>query len=456
MKKLFAKRSNLFIKQTGFKTFLLRVKNFLNKRKEDANLTYNEELTSYINKIFEQQEKERIVRWLVNSIRKTLELDKVLETIVKEIGTLLKVDRCLIALFEKEKQKFYFRSEYRKNSSILVLNSSEKTECKLPLNWHDCLVNKFIPLIINRCENSRLSLEETEYLLQNNIKSLIIIPVVHKEELLGILMVHQTEYLRSWEEAHFELLNDTGSQIAIAVNQAILYSRIKEATRLKSEFLAGMSHELRTPLNAVIGFSEMLLSENYGKINEKQKKFLKNIFVSGDHLLRLVNDILDLSKIESGNMEINYEKFYVKTAINETISVLNGLAANRKVVIETNGDLNLFLTADLRRFKQIMYNLLCNAIKFSHENGKVVVNSIKTGNNIKIEVIDNGIGISKEDRDKIFKKFRQLDSALSRKEEGTGLGLTLTKKLIELHKGAIDFESEKDKGSNFWFVIPEN
>lgn len=438
-------------------TFIGRLRILIKKIEKglNADLTgTNCELTRYLNRIFEQQEKERIVRWLINSIRESLDLNTVLETIVKEIGPLLKVDRCLIALYEKEDKKFYFRSEYRKGKNISSLINEEKPVCKIPFQWQNSLLRNTVAIRIDNPEKERLKPEEKYYFRHNRIKSLIIIPIVFKEDFLGILMVHQTEYPRKWEEAHFDVLKDIGSQISIAINQAILYSKIQETTRLKNDFLAGMSHELRTPLNAVIGFSEMLLSENFGKLNEKQKKFLTNISVSGEHLLRLVNDLLDLSKIESGNMEIQYENFNVYTAIKETVSVLNSLAVQKNVNIETEVPLDLSINADLRKFKQIMYNLLSNAVKFTREGGMVWVRAFRKDENLKVEVIDNGIGISPKDRDKVFKRFRQLDSSLTRKQDGTGLGLTLTKKLIEIHNGVIDFESEVDKGTRFWFIIP--
>ena len=441
------KISNIF-----FQKFIKSIKNTFQK-KNPAN---NEELTKYINKIFEQQEKERIARWLVNSIRESLDFDTVLSSIVEEIGKLLKVDRCLIALFEKSNQNFYFRNEYKKTEKIISLINEQNPICEMPKKWQDFLIRNSGSILVNNYKKDNLDQDEIKYLRENNIKSLIIIPVVNKDDFLGIIMVHQVEYQRKWEEAHFEILKDTGSQMAVAIGQAILYSKIQETTRLKSDFLTGMSHELRTPLNAVIGFSEMLLSENYGKLNKKQKKFLSNISISGDHLLRLVNDVLDLSKIESGNMEINYETFNVCIAIEETVSVLKSLAIKKNLSIKMSVKPDLIINADLTRFKQIMYNLLSNAIKFTEEIGKITVKAFKDGENIKVEVYDDGIGISQNDKEKIFKNFRQLDSALTKKQEGTGLGLKLTRKLIELHNGKIDFESKKDKGSKFWFILPES
>jgi len=460
MKKKYAEYIDIAISRKKAPNFLLRkfIQSIGNKFRKH-NSEKNEELTKYINKIFEQQEKERIVRWIVNSIRESLDLDTVLETIVEETGKLLKVDRCLIALvekFENTEQKFYFRSEYRKKENIFSLIHGNDTACNLPKKWKEILIRNSGSILIDSHKQADLNQDEIQYLKENNINSLIIIPVINKDDFLGFIAVHQVEYQRKWEDTHFELLKDMGSQIAVAIGQAILYSKIQEATRLKSEFLAGMSHDLRTPLNAVIGFSEMLLSENYGNLNDKQKKFLNNIFVSGEHLLQLVNDVLDLSKIESGNMEINHESFNACLAVEEAVSVVKSLAMKKNVSIKMSVKPDLYINADLTRFKQIMYNLLSNAIKFTDESGKVTVHAFADGENIRVEVYDDGIGISQHDRDKVFMSFRQLDSSLSGKQPGTGLGLTLTRKLIELHNGKIDFESEEEKGSKFWFVLPEN
>lgn len=424
----------------GFLKLKLKQLNFYKKKKFFSSCK-EKELTSYINKIFEQQEKDRIVRWLVDSIRESLELDTVLEKTVEEVGKLLKVDRCAIALFNNEKGCFYYRNEYRKNKDIPPLIKEKNMYEKLPDDWYDLIVNHFCPVVIDDYNKPAL-------------KSLVIKPFVHKNKVLGIILVHQVEYQRKWQETELEIMKDISSQVAIAIKQAMLYEEVQEATRLKSEFLSGMSHELRTPLNAIIGFSEMLLSDDYGQLSEKNKKFINNIKISGEHLLRLVNDLLDLSKIESGNMDVNYEKFNIYQTIRETVSVLNSIANKKNIDINIDIDNELFISADLRMFKQIMYNLLSNALKFTEDNGKVKVVACHVGEELRVEVQDTGIGIPLKDRDKIFMSFRQLDSSITRKQDGTGLGLTLTKKFIELHKGTIDFESDEGKGAKFWFTLP--
>lgn len=235
--------------------------------------------------------------------------------------------------------------------------------------------------------------------------------------------------------------------------------KIEAANRAKSEFLANMSHELRTPLNAIIGFSEVLRDKLCGDLNKEQMEFVTDIHSSGEHLLQMINDILDLAKVESGKLELKYEEFEIGGAIDAVLTTLKGLAHKKSLSIETIlHDPVDRLCADLIKFKQMLYNLLSNAIKFTPENGKIAIRtkSFKNGRGfIEVRVTDTGIGIAPEDYSKIFEEFKQVDSSYSRKYEGTGLGLALTKKLVELHGGKIGFESTVGAGSTFYFTLPK-
>lgn len=236
--------------------------------------------------------------------------------------------------------------------------------------------------------------------------------------------------------------------------------KIEAANRSKSEFLANMSHELRTPLNAIIGFSEVLRDNLCGVLNEEQTEFVIDIHSSGQHLLQMINDILDLSKVESGKLELKYEEFEIGKAIEAVLITLKGLANKKSLTIETmiHNPCDR-LVADLTKFKQMLYNLLSNAIKFTPEKGNITLHttSLKREKDfIEIKVMDTGIGIAPEDYSKIFVEFSQVDSSHSRKYEGTGLGLALTKKLVEMHGGKIGFESKVGVGSTFYFILPVN
>ncbi|WP_292379604.1 CHASE4 domain-containing protein [Methanosarcina sp. UBA289] len=227
------------------------------------------------------------------------------------------------------------------------------------------------------------------------------------------------------------------------------------ANRTKSEFLANISHELRTPLNSIIGFSDLLYEQVYGELNERQLKSVGNISKSGKHLLNLINGILDLSKVEAGKMELSYKQFELASKLTTIKNLLSPIADRKNIQIEIDLDSSLSnIYADEARFVQIMYNLVDNAIKFSYDNGLVKIGARKKGDMVEITVTDTGIGIKPEDQSKLFKPFSQVDSFLSKQFQGTGLGLSLVKQIVQLHGGYIWFRSEPEKGSTFAFAIP--
>ncbi len=230
------------------------------------------------------------------------------------------------------------------------------------------------------------------------------------------------------------------------------------ASAAKSEFLAKMSHELRTPLNSIIGFSEMLGDESFGPMNEKQRRYVTNVLTSGRQLLQLINDILDLSKVEAGRMDLSPAEFDVADALAEARTLMGALADQKRLRLEIDVEAGLpSVRLDQAKLKQIMYNLLSNAIKFTPEGGRIQITagrSPETAAGIEIAVADTGIGIKPEDQQRIFRDFEQLESAYVREQQGTGLGLALTKKLVELHGGRIWVESEFGRGTTFRFVLP--
>jgi signal transduction histidine kinase len=233
-------------------------------------------------------------------------------------------------------------------------------------------------------------------------------------------------------------------------------SKLEAASRHKSQFLANMSHELRTPLNAILGFAGILANESLAPPGAAERKeFLTNIASSGKHLLGLINEVLDLSKIEAGKVEINLERFSVSEVLDGVRQIVEPMAANKRVDIQVGIDPKLeTLTADVLKVKQILYNLLSNAIKFTPEGGNVRVRAAVVGDGAQFAVTDTGIGIRPEDRERIFQEFEQVEMSAERRFEGTGLGLTLAKKFVELQGGRIWLESEVGKGSTFTFSLP--
>ncbi|WP_406661651.1 PAS domain S-box protein [Methanolobus sp. ZRKC3] len=231
----------------------------------------------------------------------------------------------------------------------------------------------------------------------------------------------------------------------------------ENANRAKSEFLANMSHELRTPLNSVIGFSDTLLEGYFGELNEKQIQYIENISNSGKHLLNIINTILDISKIESGKMRLYKDELNISNVIDEMISLMQppALKKNIKMEVSFGHDIDL-IEADEAKVKQILYNLIGNAVKFTEDDGSIKMKTRNENGNIVISVLDTGIGISSNDQYKLFRPFSQIDSDTSRQYDGTGLGLSLVKDLVELHGGDVWVESEFGKGSDFTFTLPVN
>jgi PAS domain S-box-containing protein len=229
---------------------------------------------------------------------------------------------------------------------------------------------------------------------------------------------------------------------------------VERATRLKSKFLASMSHELRTPLNAIVGFSDLLAEQTAGALNDKQKRFVSHIKQGSAHLLQLINDILDLSKIEAGQLELRSEKFQINDALPEVLSTIRPLAMAKQITVQNTLEADLAIYADRVRFKQILYNLLSNAVKFTPKDGRISLECVEQGDFISISVTDTGIGIRAEDQGIIFEEFRQVEGSKDATQEGTGLGLAITKRLVEQQGGKISLASEPGKGSRFTFTLP--
>jgi signal transduction histidine kinase len=232
--------------------------------------------------------------------------------------------------------------------------------------------------------------------------------------------------------------------------------RLESVIKDKNEFLASMSHELKTPLISIIGFTQILTGKNSGELTDKQKHFIENIRTSGEFLLSLINDILDLSKIEAGKVDLNIEEISLKSTIEETLTLFYEKSLKRKIIIKKEFEPGLdFVKADKQRVKQVLINLLSNGLKFSKEDGGIITITVKkTDDFVQISVSDTGIGIKPENMGKLFGKFEQLDKGISQKYGGTGLGLAITKQLVELHGGRIWSNSEFGKGSIFIFTIP--
>jgi signal transduction histidine kinase len=292
-------------------------------------------------------------------------------------------------------------------------------------------------------------------------RSLLTVPILREQQIMGGLTVWRRQ-VGEFEPEVVNLLQTFATQSALAIHNARLFREIEEkgreieaANRHKSEFLANVSHELRTPLNAIIGFSEVLQERLFGELNAKQAEYTDDILSSGKHLLSLINDILDLSKIEAGRMELEVTTFHLPDAIENALLLIRERASRHGIKLDRAIDDRLGdFTGDERKIKQILVNILSNAVKFTPEGGRIKVDARLGDQSAIISVSDSGIGIAKEDQEAIFEEFRQVGSNYAHKREGTGLGLTLTKRFVEMHGGKIWVESELGKGSTFTFTLP--
>jgi signal transduction histidine kinase len=287
------------------------------------------------------------------------------------------------------------------------------------------------------------------------------VPLIRNGVGIGGIAIRRME-VHPFTPKEIELLETFADQAVIAIENVRLFNEIREksaqleiASRHKSEFLATMSHELRTPLNAIIGFSEVLLQQMFGPLNPKQAEYLDDVLSSGRHLLGLINDILDLSKIEAGRMELDVDTFSLVEALQNGVTMVRERAARHRIALALDVAPGVdLIEADPRKVKQVLFNLLSNAVKFTPDGGRVDVTAAHANGDIVIAVKDTGIGISPEDQERIFEEFQQARRQTQRSREGTGLGLSLAKRFVELHGGRIWVESEPGKGSTFTFTLP--
>jgi signal transduction histidine kinase/CheY-like chemotaxis protein len=312
-----------------------------------------------------------------------------------------------------------------------------------------------IPDVLTDPDFGRLDLQRVA-----GFRTTLAAPMLLDEEVVGVLNVWRSD-VRPFDARETSIASAFAGQAAMAVNQVKLVQQLQSqraelevASRHKSEFLASMSHELRTPLNAVLGFSEVLLEKMFGDLNERQEEYLRDIHGSGRHLLELLNEILDLSKVEAGRMELEYATVDLTTLLEETASLLRERAAARGVglVVEVAPGADE-VYADRLRLKQVLVNLVGNAVKFTEHGGSVTLRAATDGSDLTVTVTDTGIGVPPEDRDRIFESFQQGGRGPAQ-EEGTGLGLTLSRRIVELLGGRMWLDSEVGVGSTFGFSLP--
>jgi GAF domain-containing protein len=393
------------------------------------------------------------------AVSSTLDLETVLTTIVSLAVELSGLDGGVVFEYDEIAEEFVQRvatetggalaearrnTRFRKGEGVLGRTAITLEPAQVP------------DITVPGAYESRLR----ENLIASGIRAILAVPMVREDRLIGCLAVTRNHPGRFPAET-IELLRTFATQSALAIQNARLFRELADkshqlevASQHKSEFLANMSHELRTPLNAIIGFSEVLTDRMFGDLSEKQEEYLKDIYASGTHLLSLINDILDLSKIEAGRMELELTDFHLPTALDNALTLVRERAGRRSITLQTSVDERLGeVRADERKIRQVVLNLLSNAIKFTPEGGRIEVAAVPKDGSVEVSVSDTGVGIALEDQEAVFEEFRQVGTSAA-KQEGTGLGLALCRKFVELHGGRIWVKSQLGQGATFTFTVP--
>jgi two-component system, NtrC family, sensor kinase len=393
------------------------------------------------------------------AVSSTLDVETVLQTIVSRASQLAGADGCAIYEYDDATEAFHIRATHNLDP-ILV-----ETLRAAPLRKGEGAMGRAAETreptqIADIAAPEAYQSHIRDTLLHAGYRALLSVPLLREGEIIGSLSLNRHTPGEFSPEA-VEVLKTFATQSALAIQNARLFRELADksrqleaASRHKSEFLANMSHELRTPLNAIIGFSEVLAQGMFGVINDKQTEYLQDILESGRHLLSLINDILDLSKIEAGRMELEPSDFDLASAIENALILVRERASRRGITLGSIIDEHLgIIRGDERKVKQVLLNLLSNALKFTPEGGRIDVGACLADQMAEVSVSDTGIGIAPGDQETVFEEFRQVGTA-DKKAEGTGLGLTLSRKFIELHGGRIWVTSQVGVGSTFTFTLP--
>jgi GAF domain-containing protein len=397
------------------------------------------------------------------AVSSTLDLQTVLSTIVGHAVPLSGTSGGVIYEYDEAAEGFLLRASYHMEEALVEALRGAPIRLGEGATGRAAMIRAPVQVPDTLDEGEYTGARLRPMLARLGYRSVLAAPLLREQRILGALTVWRKE-AGNFSPEIVNLLQTFATQSALAIQNARLFREIEDksreieaANRHKSEFLANMSHELRTPLNAIIGFSEVLGERMFGELNEKQAEYTEDILTSGRHLLSLINEILDLSKVEAGRMELEVATFDLPLAIDNARTFVRERAIKHGINLDVTVDDRLGdFTGDERKIKQILLNLLSNAVKFTPEGGRIGINARQADGSVEISVSDTGIGIAPEDQAKIFEEFRQVGGDYAHKKEGTGLGLTLAKKFVELHGGRIWVESEVGKGSKFTFTLPIN
>jgi signal transduction histidine kinase len=394
------------------------------------------------------------------AVSSTLDLPTVLTAIVNRAVQLSGAAGGVIYEYDEGTQEFQLQASHRMPEALVQVLRAAPIRSGEGATGQAALRREPVQLPDIGDEQAYSATRIRTILLGLGSRSVLAVPLLSEQRILGVLTVWR-QAAGLFPDEVVNLLQTFATQSALAIQNARLFREIADkgrqleaASRHKSEFLANMSHELRTPLNAILGFSEVLAERMFGEVNEKQAEYLQGILSSGRHLLSLINDILDLAKVEAGRLELELGRFHLPTALDNALTLVRERASRHGITVTQTVDPGVAeIVADERKVKQILLNLLSNAVKFTPEGGRVGLSATAAESVVTIAVSDTGIGIAPEDQAAIFEEFRQVGRDDARTPEGTGLGLTLAKKFVELHGGRIWVQSHVGQGSTFSFTL---
>ncbi|MFO8019682.1 MAG: PAS domain S-box protein [Promethearchaeia archaeon] len=438
-----------------------KLKDQLNRELEKKVQERTKELEK-VNKLIRRKLNfEKVISKISSRFVGTINLDKAITATLEDLGESSAADRVYIFLFNDDGT---MSNEYEWCAEGV---SAEKDNLQnLPKSmfpwWIETLKKRNFIHIENVSNMPPEASTEEEMLEEQGVKSILVYPIYVEDKLYGFIGYDNLEETRKWERSMLTSLKIVSEIISnkfehqLALRKQKLYlEQVTKASQFKSQFMASMSHELRTPLNSIIGFTDLLLEEAYGKVEESQFEFLENISSSSQHLLNLIDEIMDISKIESGAMELQIEEISIKPFLDNVISEFKPILKEKGLEVKINGTENpRKIQADPIKLRSIFYNLLSNAVKFT-VNGTISIDFSETEKFWEFQVRDTGIGIKKEDYDKVFKEFKRIESPYISNSEGTGLGLPLARRVVNLHGGRIWFDSELGVGTTFFFTLPK-
>lgn len=430
------------------------------KRKlEEYNRTLEEKVEIRTKELARSVHELKALEEISRTVSSTLDIETVLIHIVQHAVQLSGADTGTIYEYDNETQTFRPSINFGINDEMIRALS----ESALRVGDDTVIGQAGLHLLPKQIPDlTKIPDYPVSSIIEEGFRALLAIPLLRKDRLIGGLIVRRKEP-GEFAVSVVEMLQTFAAQSVVAIHNAQLFSEVEEkgkeleiANRHKSEFLANMSHELRTPLNAIIGFTELIIDSIYGDVPEKIREVLERIEKNGRHLLDLINDVLDLSKIEAGRLKLSINDYSMQSLIETAVTSVEALALekNLKLTADIQGDIGKG-RGDEQRISQVILNLVGNAIKFT-EQGVVQIQAKVEKSNFLVSISDTGPGLSEEDQKKIFEEFRQANGSSTRKKGGTGLGLSISKKIIEMHRGSIGVKSILGKGSIFWFSLPIN